>query len=226
MQITQVKLNEWSSPYLRQCSFACLAKLHDFPKQLSAEDLDCTLKPLSKKLGFQGALIPGKKLVTEWPEGPCEEDFETADEFDAAYDEWEPNTLYPKPWLVDKTNNGVEQSLVESMKWSINNKRYELTDENGRKKNVAFSHLDDEKREIVAQEVQHQSMVNEFALNASNFFTGNDSVSLFRSNHQLDIHMEDSVAECYEGCFFDETLAFASRTRILMVWIGHLRWYG
>ena len=193
---------------------------------MSADYLDCTLENLSQKLDFQGVLIPGKQLVTEWPEGPYEEDFETVDEFEAAYDEWEPNIFDPKPWLVDETNNSVDQSLLDSMKWSISNKRYELTAEDGRKRYVAFSHQEDEKRDIVVQEAQHQSLVNEFALNASNYFAAKDSVSLFRSNHQLDIHIEGSTAECYEGCFFDRTLAFASRTRLLMVWIGHLRWYG
>ena len=118
---------------------------------MSADYLDCTLENLSQKLDFQGVLIPGKQLVTEWPEGPCEEDFETVDEFEAAYDEWEPNIFDPKPWLVDETNNSVDQSLLDSMKWSISNKRYELTAEDGRKRYVAFSHQEDEIRDIVVQ---------------------------------------------------------------------------
>ena len=226
LQTTCDTLNEWSSPYLRKCSFACVAKSRDTPSHPSASDLDCILPELSRKLDFQGFLIPGKQLATEWPEEPHEDDFATPGEFDAAYDAFWPKQFDPKPWLVDEKKVDVERTLLDSMKWSINNKRYELKDAQGQKRYVAFSHQDDEKRAIADQEAHHQSMVNKFASNAAQFFANDDSVSLFRSNHQLEIDIDDSVAECYEGCFFDRTLAFVSDARVLMVWIGHLRWYG
>ncbi len=91
---------------------------------------------------------------------------------------------------------------------------------------VAFPHQPDEKRLIAEQERLHQSMVNEFALNASQLFADSDCVELYQSDHQLDTNVDGSIAECYEGCFYDRTIAFASNQRVLMIWIGHLRWYG
>ena len=227
LQAIRDKLNEWSSPYLRKCSFACVAMFRDNSMRPTARDLDCVLSELSRKLDFPGVLIPGEQFVAEWPEEPDEGDFATADEFDAAYDAFWPKIFDPKPWLIGDPKTDVERALADSMTWSINNKRYELSDAHGqRKRYVAYSHQDDEKRVIGEQELQHQSMVDEYSSTAARFFVNDDYVSLYRSNHQLNTDMDDAVAECYEGCFFDRTLAFVSDTRLLMVWIGHLRWYG
>ena len=200
--------------------------LRDAPTPPTARDLDSILPELSRKLDFQGSLIPGKQLVAEWPEQPDEEGFATADEYESAYDVFWPKHYDPKPWLIHDLKTDVERTLVDSMTWSINNKRYELTDADGQKRYVMFSRQDDEKEAIAEQESHHQSMVNEFSSDAAQFFAHNDIVSLYESNHQLDIDMNDSVAECYEGCFFDRTFSFVSDARLLMIWIGHLRWYG
>lgn len=228
LQTLYEKLNSWSSPRLLPCSFASTANPRGSAEPLSSDELDLVLYELSQKLDFEGSLIPGKQFVSEWPIEPEEEDFETLDEFERAHEAYEelwPSLYDPKPWLMSGTDSNVERELLDAMTWSINNKSYELTNEAGEISYVAFSHQPDEARLIAEQEVRHQALVNEFALNASKLFAG-ESVSLCRSNHQLDTDMDESIADCYEGCFFDRTLAFVSEAHVLMVWVGHLRWYG
>ena len=219
-------LSTWKSPFLLPCSFACTTRFRDSAGDATANELDIAQKQLNGKLDFIGSFIPGKKIVTNWPDELDEDDFETVESFDRAYDEFSLKRFAPKPWLSGDADINVKNELLNAMKWSINNKSYELTNHDGQIVHVAFSHQRDEKQYIRRQEQQHQFMVGKFASTASKCFADDNQVALYQSEHQLEMHEDDKVAECYEGCFYDRTIAFVSNSFVLMIWVGHLRYYG
>ena len=171
-------LNGWKSPFLRQCSFACFAQVRESSGNTIVSEFRRSLDSLNKKLDFDGKLNSLEQVVDFWPTEPDEDDFETSDEFEKACEELWPGKFDTKPWLTNHFDSDVRHDVLEVMKWSINNKSYEIKDKDGKIIHVPFSHDPDEKNKIAEQEKQHQTLVNEFVSNASQLFSNDGPVSL------------------------------------------------
>jgi hypothetical protein len=185
------------------------------------------IESLPSAVGFVGDFFKCADLPS-FPAEPDEEDFENDQDYEQACEFYFGHQFDPKPWLLTSTSSEeILEIARSSMKWTINNKTYLVAKGTPNERNVAFSRDSQEKAEIAKQEFHHQEHVEGFLRVIKSVVSGNQCW-LHETNHVLDIlnPPSENAAEAFEGCFFDRLLAITTQSCIVLIWIGHLRWYG
>jgi len=212
-------LQEWRSPFLRPFSFACVAE-PGVSSTLTAAELGSLVRKLPAIVS--APFFEPASVVNTWPFPPVESDFAAAEEYELAYEAFSPKFHEPKPWLGIEVKSTQIQTLVQDMlSWSINNKAYKITIASGDTHTAAFSRAQAEEDQIATQESQHQNLVEEFVASASRLFESLPFCMSYSSNHLF-----DNTDERADVCYFDRVTVFANEEHRLLIWAGHIRWYG
>lgn len=193
----------------------------------SPNELDSLIRKLPQVVGFDGTFIECAELPTV-PGEPDEDDFETYEEYEESYDAYAEHQFDPKPWrLVSSDRKIVLDTICSAMRWTINNKLYVVNAKSVDERTVAFSHDPEENAQIVEQENEHQNHVKKY-IDGISAIVAHGQCWLHETNHLLDTlnPPANNPASAFEGCFYDRVLAVTTETSIILLWIGHLRWYG
>ena len=222
-------LKNWTPPYVSEYSFASIInELGGISgPALSASDLNALVKQLDSEVRFSCGFHPASEIVTTRVSEPLESDFKCLEEFYVAHERWGENEYDPKPWLKSFIDpNEIKELLCDSLKWTINNKRYPVPQLNGTSELLAFSRKPAEKSLIEQLEFEHQFCVSKFASNIQLLFSDSGTCELYTTNHLLDINDSTANKDGAYDCFFDETVVLTDRRFYVLLWVGHERWYG
>ena len=98
------RINEFSSPYLRDCSLAISIEPRVCSEAIGATKLDeIAASTLPRIIRFEAHFtidetITGSEIVDDWKPEPNEDDFEDFDSFEEAYEKHYPKFYDRKPW--------------------------------------------------------------------------------------------------------------------------------
>ena len=151
---------------------------------------------------------------------PPERDrFGNDDEWDEAVFDWQTSV---KPWLCVRNgaSPSLDEYLTQRLVWTSNSRRYTHSRPKsllGRFQTLRFNPPQ------VQQDQNHDQLVVELANSVANI-VGHDA-DVYETDHLLDIDSVDR-SEYEWDCFYDETIACVGASTIVLIWLGHSRYYG
>ena len=178
---------------------------------------------LNEAVDFDAAVFrPAESIGEPWQQHPDDLDGASDEEKDQAFLDY----FDPKSWR-NSAFQPSPTSLRAVLQWSISNKKYELESPDGEIRYVAFSHEPAEKQLIEQQEKAHQLLVEEFVTSLAELFSTSKTSWSFETEHLLDPDSPPEEApQFYLACFYDRTIIFLNESFRVLLWVGHLRYYG
>ena len=166
---------------------------------------------------FQWAGGPGEgREIREFPD---EDDFDTAEAFEEAADEYWEHFGKPEPW--QEITDPIRDWLLETVQWSINNKLYRIQRAFEREDRIHYATDPKDQPAIDEQEAEHQRQRRRLI----DLFCSaiGESARFFRTCHVMD---EQSAEDRRWELHRDKIYAVIDDRHVRVLWVLHDRLYG
>ena len=153
---------------------------------------------------------------------PVEERFADEDAYSEAVQQWEWSM---KPWSLVTTasHTSIAKHLTTRVQWGVNSRRYTYHQRGALTRILFPHHIPQWDPPKAQQDAHHDRLVRRFIENVVRVV--GDNAEFYDASHMLDLESVDRDSHDW-SCFFDETLACVGNSAIVMIWLGHIRYYG
>lgn len=189
------------------------------------DELDEAVSVLPSQFTFECRFFPAGSIddTRRTRQLPDEFDFESEEEFEQAMAPFEEAMYSPKPWAPIPQSEFVplDRYLAQHLTWTLNSRQYPAA-QNSR----WFSFFNTARTTASRSEYdsEHDSAVAAFV--SDTFAVLGQNVIGYETNHLLDVEFCREHFRWDWDCFYDETIACVNDSIIVLLWIGHTRFYG